>query len=106
VREVERGRNEAGEKERVQMGLKKDLGQVGERRGWSSRCARGRGSAVVVGQMELTRGPHGVARESEGARTKATGVDEVAPQRRERARHARGKLAPTGRPHLAEGERE
>jgi hypothetical protein len=63
VREGKHGQNEAGEGERVRVGLKKKLGHMGRRRGRSSRHARGRGSAAVAGKTELTRLSHGAERE-------------------------------------------
>jgi hypothetical protein len=49
----------------VRAGLKKELGHVSERCGWSSRRARKRESAAVVGKTELTRLAHGTTRERE-----------------------------------------
>jgi hypothetical protein len=60
-------RNETGERERVQAGLKKELWRMGRRCGRSSRRARGCGSAAVAGKMELTRLAHDTERERKGA---------------------------------------
>jgi hypothetical protein len=87
-------------------GLKKELGCVSERRGRSPRRVRERGSAAVAGKTELTKGPHGAARERERVHGRTVhGADEAGPQHKERLRRARGKLAPTGRPQWAEGAR-
>jgi hypothetical protein len=59
AREGERGRNEAGERERVWAGLKKELGRMGRRHGWSSRHAWARGSGRFAGKAELTGLAHG-----------------------------------------------
>jgi hypothetical protein len=59
--------NEAGERERVQARVKKELGRVDERRGWSPRWTRGCGSTTVARKMELTRLVYRATRESEGA---------------------------------------
>jgi hypothetical protein len=96
--------DEHGEGERVLAVLKKKLRHMGERRGRSPRCVRGRGSAAITGKTELTRLAHGT--ETQACRHKANGVVEAGPQYRESGARARGKLAPTVQPHWAEGEGE
>jgi hypothetical protein len=61
VGEGKRGRMRQGEREGA-GGAQKGAGHVGRRCGWSSRRARGRGSAAVPGKMELTRLAHGTER--------------------------------------------
>ena len=68
VRERERGRNEAGERERVRAGLKQELEHVGEGHGRSPRRARRRGSTTVAGKTELTRLAHGAETRACGRR--------------------------------------
>jgi hypothetical protein len=63
VTEDERGRNEAGERERVRAALEKEPGRMDKRCGWFSRRACGRGSGVVAGKMKLTGLAHGAKRE-------------------------------------------
>jgi hypothetical protein len=71
AREGEGVRNEAGERERVRVGLKKSWGawvsDVGGLHG-----ARGRGSAAVAGKTELTGLAHCVAGESERVGERST----------------------------------
>jgi hypothetical protein len=66
--EGQRGRNKAGERERVRAGLKKKLGHVGRRRGRISRCACARGSAAVTGKT-------GLIGRDRGAEARARGVN-------------------------------
>jgi hypothetical protein len=64
---------------------------MGERRGRSPRWVRGRGPAAVAEKMELTRGPHDVARESECAGDRSTALTRQARStERERARERAG----------------
>jgi hypothetical protein len=58
-RERERVKWETGERERVQAGLKRELGNIGKRRGWLSQHACARGLASVAGRTELTSEAHG-----------------------------------------------
>jgi hypothetical protein len=59
--------NEAHRERAGTGGAQKELGRMGERRGWSPRRMRGRGSATVWGKTELTGLAHRVARESKHA---------------------------------------
>jgi hypothetical protein len=58
----------------VRAGLKKELGRMGERCGRSPRRVRVRGSVAVSEKTELTRRPHGAARESERAGERFTAL--------------------------------
>jgi hypothetical protein len=105
----------------VWAGLKRELGRVGKRRGWSPRRTRERGSAAVAGKTELTGLAHRAARQSERVAERfmvltrkarsverewvrareRNGTDRSAPpgKGRERVRGRRSSL--TGRTHLS-----
>jgi hypothetical protein len=82
-------------RERVRAGLKKELGRMVERCGQSPRWVRERGSAEVAGKTELTRGPHGAARERARGRT-VYGADKAELKCRESG-HAHAMVAHTDR---------
>jgi hypothetical protein len=65
-------RNEAGERERVRTGFKRELGCMGRRPGRSPRQMRGRGSVAVAGKTKLTGQAHRVARERESKRANSS----------------------------------
>jgi hypothetical protein len=78
---------------------------VGERSGRSPWWVCGRGSAAVVEKTELTRRPHGAARESERAGERSMTLTRWAHSAERLGAHTR-KLAVTDRPHRVEGETE
>jgi hypothetical protein len=79
---------------------------VCERHGRSPRRVRGRGSAVVAGKIELTRGAHGAARESKCVGEQSMALTRQASDAERESGHVCArKLAPTYWPRRIEGER-
>jgi hypothetical protein len=69
-------------------------------------CMRA-GPRWFAGKAELTRQPHGAARGRRRAGEMAHRADETGPRGRDgKEARGRGRLAPTHRPHWAEGGRE
>jgi hypothetical protein len=115
AREGELARNEEGERVRVRAVLKRDLGCMGRRRGWGSRCgcvlvhggSWGRqswqgGPTAQLGKtgvwrkrfIALMKWARKAETEEGRAGEQATGADNPAPLGRGRARKARGERKP------------
>jgi hypothetical protein len=88
----------------VRAGLKRELRDVGRRRGWTSRHACMHGSAAVAGKTGLTGWAHGVEARMR-SRLKRYNADGAGPQRRESGGTCAKGAAPIGRPQRAEGEK-
>jgi hypothetical protein len=102
VTERESGRNEVGERERVQVGLKKEMGASGQATWpWFSACVCA-GQRRFTGKAELTGLAHDAAAQV-CVQGEQFGADGAGLFDRERIGRTRGKPAPTDRPHPGRG---